>query len=429
MAGVTMSNDWKSQLADVSKQIDVSIVRATREGTASLRHTPVSALSFVTQNKHELLADGQPLSDAVRQWLPKVRFVLRRGHNDRVLIIGCQRKNIDPQGSGFVDNDDQIILWENDESHDRNAGKRVPARVGVLFQARFMSHRRSLPLINEARERNILVVPVLKPTEIRQLLTYGRLSDEELLTRVQPRLPAPIQAAMRIASPEARAASDAVIAGGLQKWVKGEAVPDPVDAEVVDESPAETVVTAPAKRGFIQAFIDLHPALPGEGVSAQARRLLPLAMQHFRRPPALEKNTFRTLETTISTSRKRPAAVVPPTSAPPPEERPMPPPMPEEEVPPPPPPPVNNAPTSGPLDKTLSAIDALGDSLAEIELHAEQMSNHGTVLAEHGRQLSEQIGFAKFAIENLRGDLRAGVHADIEQRVRAALVHVMGPLA
>jgi hypothetical protein len=432
-----MTNDWKSQLAGVNRQIDVSVIRATRDGVAGLRHTPMSALSHIRQNEPELLVDGQPLAPAVRQWLPKIRTILQRDTDNRVLIVGCQMRNIDPKDTGFIDGK-RVILFENDESKSRIT-KSLPDAVGVLFQAKFQSHGRMLPLINEAKTRTdpvtmkprpVLIVPVLRPTEIRQLITLGSMSENELLAKLQPRLPANVQAAMKLAAPETRAATEAILDGALRKFVQPVAEPI-AEIETAEDDESPVLPNGALRRGALQNFVDRHPALDGEGVSAQARRLTPAALQYFRRPEAHREKTFKSLETTISANRKRlaqtgPAAgtpSVPPTSAPPPDE-PPPPVLPLDEPPPPPPPPrpVNSAPPAGALDKSLSAIDALGDSLGEIELHAAKM-------AHHGKQLVEHIGMAKFAIENLRGDLKSGLHADIEQRVRAALAHVMGPLA
>jgi hypothetical protein len=430
---MTMTQGWKSQLSDVSGQLDLELVRATRQGVARLRHTGASALNYVRQNEPELMFDDQPVAPAVRQWLPKVRPLLMREKDNRVLIVGCQMKNIDPKGTGFIDGK-HTLLFENDDS-TRRLTKSLPDGVGVLFQARFQSHGRMLPLINEAKGRvdpitnepnPVLIVPVLRPTEIRQLITLGRMPEDELLARLRPRLPSHVQAAMREAGAEVRAASTAVLDGAMRKYARGHgATTVPRETE---EPPSNG--KGRAKSGAIKEFLERHPALDGEGAAAQARRLTPLALTHFGRDASHYEKTFKTLETTISSQRKRDAQAAPVTPSVPTPAPPMPPPPPPREEPPPqmpPPRPVNDTPPpGGGLDKTMSAIDALADSLREIELHAERMANHGKVLAEHAGMLMEQIGFAKFAIENARGDLKSGLQADIEQRVRAALVHVMG---
>jgi hypothetical protein len=431
---MTMTHGWKSQLADVTGQLDLELVRSTRHGVARLRHTGTSAINYVRQHEPELMFDDQPVAPAVRQWLPRVRPILMREKDNRVLIVGCQARNIDPKDTGFIDGK-RTVLFENDDS-TRRITKKLPDETGVLFQARFQTHGKMLPLVNEAKHRvdpitnepnPVLIVPVLRPTEIRQLITLGRMPEEELLARLRPRLPSQVHAAMREAEPEVRATSDAILDGAMRRYLRGDGATTAPQAE----GPPPISGNGRAKSGAIKDFLERHPALDGEGSAAQARRLTPLALTHFGRDASHYEKTFKTLETTISAQRKRDAQaapVTPPPSIPPPDvpmpPLPLPPPPPREE---PPPRPVNDTP--GGLDKTMSAIDALTDTLGEIELHAERMANHGKVLGEHARMLTEQIGFAKFAIETLRGDVKSGLQADIEQRVRAALAHVMGPLA
>lgn len=180
--------------------------------------------------------DGVPVGKVVEQWLSKVRGALR-GPDSRVLLAGCQKRNLDPEGRfDYRDQHgrDRIVWWESQRRSDnKRATSVIPSRVALLITLRFLRHSLSDALEAQAKQRGI-VSPggqgtLLSARDARLLLQLGFMDAAELQQRLRPAIPSPIATLMRSASPMAIASARTLMEGQIHKLVQGDDIPAPLE--------------------------------------------------------------------------------------------------------------------------------------------------------------------------------------------------------
>jgi hypothetical protein len=207
------------------------------------RPTPITkAENGLYKTTFPLAFDGVQINPVVDQWLSKVRGALR-DPNSRVLIAGCQKRNIDPGGKfGLVDHP-RIVWWENpgDSRNDRWNNTAIPSRVSLVFTQRWCDHAMTNSLSAQGRARKITVTPILAGHEVKALLQLGLMDAEELERRLRPVVPSAIQALMRSASVTGRVTSQVLLEGQIQKLVHGDELPAPLEPEPVASSTGDVM--------------------------------------------------------------------------------------------------------------------------------------------------------------------------------------------
>jgi hypothetical protein len=215
--------------------------------------------------------DDVPLSKTVETWLSKVRGALRDPAM-RVLIYGCQKRNIDPGGQFGLAEHPRIVWWENgQQSSDKYATKAIPQQIGFVTGMRFMGHSLTDSIFAKARARNIPFTPPIAGHDVKALVQLGLMNETELERRLRPIIPSAIRALMNAGSPTANATTAVMLDGQIHKLVKGDELPKPLEPDTTPTTgdlmaKAAKVVVEKKKRvilnpamGPVQKVLQQHP--------------------------------------------------------------------------------------------------------------------------------------------------------------------------
>lgn len=237
------------------------------------------------------------VSEAVAQWLPRVRHVIHQT-NDRILVFGCLvTKNLDP--TGRIKNNKRLLFWESDREL-RHVRAEIPADIRLIIRMHWAAHPLVDSILKQARARNITVTDILLPSDVKYLLGSSAFAtDDQIRERIETigdrakDDPVGIALAMTTLAPEV---------------LKMEPVPEPTPPETPRKSlkPGELRAWLAPRANFEAARTDR---------SAEAKRLIDIA--NAERFPTTEGSIDTTLANMIRKMDTPEPAPLPPIPPPP----------------------------------------------------------------------------------------------------------------